>query len=280
MPYTLPSILGFSGAAIAFTLLALGVVGLLSKTVRRTLFGWVSIGNPQLWSILFIGAGLVFGGLAYGSGLLASSSITTAAGIDNDMDEGEISAGAVNIGDCEFLQATEVAPASTNITLRADTSKLNHYYVDVKEDSGAGSVNATLSCPRITDNIRLGQSSVCYAKADSFRSETSTTDSNTYYIVATSSSASKIAGFPWSQTIYLKSGAVATTSDVKEKTELIWAQDAARQTLGVYATLPGATAFGYMNNQTSKDINIYCESQGSDKIVGTLTVTKVAGVGA
>ena len=97
--------------------------------------------------------------------------------------------------------------------------------------------------------------------------------------VATTASASKIAGFPWQQTIYLSdSGSTtvgATTASDREMTNLVFAGGSApdaTQSLGFLITLPGATPFSYLNNQSQGDVQIFCNGAQ----VADLTITKVS----
>lgn len=57
-------VLEMISAGLGAIFLIVGVLGLLSKKVRAVLRG-IPIGNPQLWSIIFLVLGLVTGGSAY-----------------------------------------------------------------------------------------------------------------------------------------------------------------------------------------------------------------------
>lgn len=159
-----------------------------------------------------------------------------------------------------------------------DPNDLSHYNAYVLHNNGTRSLNGSITCTREGDVEQAGRMT-CFVKADSFRSETSTTDSNTYYILATSASASKVTGFPWAQTAYLNDGSVATTASDREKTEVVFTGGStaeAQEDLGYYVTLPGATAWSYLNNLTSNDVSFYCNWGAGDQKVARITVTKVS----
>lgn len=266
---------------IAFIFLLVGLIGLVGKkgvgnSVRGYL-GMIPIGNPKLWAALFIVFGIVFGGIGYATtGFSSLVSKTGTASLVGDNSNNLVSAADI---DCtyNFLNSSTLG-GNSNITFRTDPNNLKLRYADVKESGGAYSINGVLSCDRKTDNIREGQQVTCEIKGQSFRSETSTTDSNTYYITATSTSASKISGYPWAQTAYLADSgtgaAPATSSSDQEVTKLVFAQDEVNQKIGFLFTLPGNTPWSYLNNQSSRNVDIDC----GGKTVGTVVVTKVSGV--
>jgi hypothetical protein len=237
----------------------------------RSVFGIIPIGNPKLWGVIFIVLGLMFGGLAYGwnqiSGLTAGIGTATTIGTTPTTSQ---------LTNCRFQYASASKDAGVaGAVATVDTSDLSHYYYYTKATNGSVSLNGTISCDR-TGDIDKAYATNCWIVSDSFRSESSTTDSNTYYTIATSSTKSKVPGFPWAQTAYLQSGAVATTASDQEVTQIVFTGGSgaiATQQLGYYFTLPGQTAFNYLNNQTSKDVNIYCD--GNQK-VGRITIQKIA----
>lgn len=263
---------------VAFIFLLVGVIGLVGKKSLggsvRSVLGMIPIGNPKLWAAILLIFGFAFGGLTYGlsagQSLFSGVGLGTASGLTGSDVKG-VSAATV---DCTFsgVSATTAAGVA-NISIRSDPNNLKVKYADVKESGGSYSIAGNLSCNRITNDIRQGQQVGCQIVGDTFRSETSTTDSNTYYIVATSTSASKIKGLSWAQTAYLQDNAGASTTSDQEITKLTFAQDEVNQKLGFLFTLPGNTPFGYLNNQSSNNVVISC----GDQTVGTIVVTKVAG---
>jgi hypothetical protein len=264
------------GFAIAGLLaLVIAVIGVLMITKARFfgigpmlngIFGKLSVIVAILLLVVSIGGAIAYVGTLSGGKILQTGSL-----------EPETQPGLTGLS-CVFnsapTEADNVPTAGIGITFVADPQKLNSYKAYVLHNNGTRSINGTVVCTR-TGDINQAVAVSCYAKASSFRSETSTTDSNTYYWVATSASASKVAGFPWAQTIYLNSGAVATTSSDKEKTNLLFTGAGSAQvaqTLGFYVTLPGATPFSYLNNQTQGSVKIYC----NDAEVADLTLVKVS----
>jgi hypothetical protein len=213
------------------------------------------------------------GAYAYGSGLFGGVKLQTGS-------LEPVQAGLTGLS-CVFNSAPSgltstytTDTAVSGMSFVADPASLNHYKAYVLHNNGTRVINGTIVCTR-TGDINQAVAVECYAKASSFRSETSTTDSNTYYWVATSASASKVTGFPWAQTIYLNSGAVATTASDREKTNLLFTGAGSAQvaqTLGFHITLPGATPFSYLDNQSSGDVQIFCN--GAE--VADLTIVKVS----
>jgi hypothetical protein len=211
-----------------------------------------------------------------GSNLLGSASLTD--------EEAVMSAGITGLS-CVFnsapsgLTTTYTADsAASGAYFVADPDSLSHYDAYVLHDNGTRVINGTVSCTRQGDVEKAGRME-CYIKGDAFKSETSTTDSNTYYILATSASASKVAGFPWAQTAYINDGSVATTASDREKTNVVFTGGASAQaveTVGYSLTLPGATPWSYLNNLTSNDVHIFCNYGSGDQEVAKITVTKVS----
>lgn len=264
---------GISSVVLGAILFVAGLLALMKGSIGtsiRGVFGAIPIGTPKLWAVIAVVIGLALGGAGFvwggATGLFHSA--TTASQVNTQ--NGVIATSLLN---CQMNTPTEETTAS-NITFRSDPNDLTHQYADVKYTNGAYSINGSLFCTDTRSDIRQGAAHDCHVEAQSFRSETSTTDSNTYYIVATSTTASQVPGYAWQQNVNLKdegttnSGAV--TTDPKEKASLVFAQDEATQYLGYNVTLPGATVFGYLNNQTSKDVKFVCDG----KTVGTLTITK------
>jgi hypothetical protein len=272
-------IFGFAIAGLLALILA--IVGVLMLT-KINLFGLGptvrSVGGKRFAVIIGIVLLVVSigGAITYVKNLNVGNLLQTGSLTTKELEAG--TAGITGLS-CVFATPTNVAPevAVPGIKFRADPDDLSHYYADVQHVNGTASINGTLSCRR-TGDVNLAGVAQCYAKADSFRSETSTSDANVYYIVATTASASKVAGMPWRQTIYLNDGAVATTASEAEETDLVFVGGSgaeSQEDLGYYLTLPGATAWSYLNNQTSNDVHIYCNFGAGDEQVARLTITKV-----
>jgi hypothetical protein len=261
--------LGIALPTLAAILLIVGVLGLFSKRVRA-IFGMIPFGNPKLWTVIVAVVGLMLGGIAGISGIVSSAGVSTASLTGNS-----VSGAQLPVLEAQMNTPT-VAALGGGVTFRSDPNSVDHQYADVLYTNGTASINGTIKLTRQSSDITPDLSYTCYAKADSFRSQTSTTDSNTYYIVATSATKSLVSGVPWQQTIYLAdkgtTNSAAATTDAKEQTSFDLAQGKSSGYLGYYVTLPGATVFGYLDNQTSNDVRFYCGNQQ----VGDLTITKVA----
>lgn len=267
---------------VAFVLLALGFIAVFGKKSLgnqvRGILGMIPIGNPKLWGAILLILGFMAGGLTYGwgliSGLTGSTSMTASLmGSDQNV------VAPVSLT-CEIASIGTTAGAATqaNITFTQDSTDNNHYTLYIKNvtDATTASINGTISCTRSGD-IEKSASVDCYVKGDSFRNAVSTTDSNVYYILETSASASKVSGMPWQQTAYVKDGAIATTSSDKEKTTVVFTGGAsaqAQETIGFLFKLPGATVFNYLRaDQDPQNVDIVC---GDETM--TVTIVKQAAV--
>lgn len=262
---------------IAFVLGLVGLIGLFGKgslgSMARSLTAWVPVGNPKLWSIVLIVAGLfVFGGFAYGqevvTGLVGK---TSTAGLTPGEDVGVVTSDTLT---CRFDTApTEGTPGTQNITFRADDSKLSNYFVDVKYDSGGHVINGTIYCES-SGPVSVERAHVCYAKSDVFRDQLAS-DSTDYYWVATTNTVSIVPGLPWKQLIDIRdsgtSNTVATASDPDEQTQLVYADGDAYNYLGFNLTLFDTQAeFDQLKNQSQGTVHFVCD--GSD--VATLTIVR------
>jgi hypothetical protein len=261
----------------AFFLLLVGVLAIMGKGVlggyARTITGIIPFGGYKLWSAVFIIAGLALGGIA-GAGALYSNiagSVSTASVVSGTTSASQVP----GVLDTCYLSTISAVGVGSNITFQADTQNLAREVVNVKSDAGAGySINGTLNCklPPNTD-LSVGRSVDCYVTSDSFRNQVNPqTDSNTYYILATSSTKSKVPGYPWAQTAYLNDNAVASTASDSERTSLTFVRDDQQQALGYYFTLPGTTAFLTLQNNTQNNVRVNC----GGKDVYTFAINKLA----
>lgn len=261
----------------AFFLLLIGIFAFMGKGVlggyAKAIAGAIPFGGYKLWAVVFIVVGFIFGGIA-GAGLLwgnVANSVSTAS-----ITTGTTSASQVpGVLDTCYLSTISAVGPSSNITFQADTQNLQREVVNVKSDAGAGfSINGTLNCklPANSD-LSVGRSVDCYVTSDSFRNQVNPqTDSNTYYILGTSSAKSKVPGYPWAQTAYLNDNAVATTSSDSERTSLTFVRDDSQQVLGYYFTLPGTSAFLTLQNNTQNNVHVNC----GGKEVYTFAINKLA----
>lgn len=164
--------------------------------------------------------------------------------------------------------------AASGLYTDDDPNDLSHYTVYVLHNNGTRTINGTVSCTR-TGDINSAASAKCWAVADTFRSQTSTTDSNTYTWVLTNAVKSKISGVPWQQDIHLNDGSAGSASTDAEETYLAFNGGSSaeqQEDLGYFFTLPGATPWSYLNNQSAGDVKIYCDGAQ----VARITVQKVS----
>lgn len=261
---------------IAFVLGLIGLIGLFGKgslgSLARSLTAWVPIGNPKLWSIVLVVAGLfVFGGFAYGQGIVTGLFAgTSTASLGGE----EVPSSVASVLTCRFDTApTEGLPGTQNVTFRADDSNLANYYVDVKYDSGGHHLNGTIYCED-SGPVNIERSHICYAKSDVFRDQLAS-DSTDYYWVATTNSVSIVPGLPWKQLIDIRdsgtSNTVASASDPDEKTTVVLADGEAFTYIGFNMTIFDTQAeFDQLKNQSSGKVHFNCD--GSD--VATLTIVR------
>lgn len=271
-------ILGFAiSGLVAFIFLLVGIVGLLGKkglgNSVRGFLGMIPIGSPKLWSAIILIIGLVAGGFTYGY-----SQVTALAGTASfaSTSADDVAVGDLQLANCR-IGTYGWGPGiggTSNVTFRTDPSDNTHLFADIKNSSGMGDliINGTITCDRVTNNIRDGQQTQCVGKSDSYRNSVSTTDANVYYAVKTSTEKSQVPGYTWAQAIYLNDGSLATTSSKKEVTPWAFSQDVVSDTLGFAFQLQGDTALNYLNAQDSNDVSIVC---GGDKVL-TVTVTKIS----
>ena len=266
--------LEFISGTIAAILLVIGVLSTTKGTLggyAKAITGILPFGNAKLWGIIFITAGLIAGGATVlwsgASNVISGASV---GGLGNA--NPSVSAQSAMIGTCTLSTISYTTAAQGGgITFSADANDLTHETIIVPTSNSSASINGTLSCPSLRSDYRQGVVANCQVQSDSFRSDVSTTDSNTYYILATSTIASKISGYKWAQTAYLNDGSVATTTSDQEATQLVYAQDVAKRSLGFYMTLPGSD-FAKRNNQTSSDVKIVCDDSQEFRFTITKTV--------
>lgn len=260
----------------AFIILIVGVFGLIGKGVlgsyAKAILGAIPIFNAKLWAILFVVIGLSFGAIAGGRMAYdrVKGTITETATF-GEVPSVEISGDML---DCEIAtKSLTTALANGNATWRADKQDRQHYYLDLVNATSVldDSINGTLSCTR-SGSVIEGGAILCHVEGDSFRSEVSTTDSNTYYLFATGTSKSRLSGYTWAQTVYLNDNAVATTSSDQEQTYLTFDDNEAKEDLGFYLTLGGATNLNYLDEQSSLDARIVCNGVTQY----TITATKIS----
>jgi len=271
------SILGW--AITGLTALILFLVGLLGLT------GWTSIGKmirgfgkstlrgfAVFVFAIFLILGIAGGGVMFGfTGIKGLFGVATTASVFQE----EPVVTGIEALDCQVsaVGLTIASAGATGTSVRTDVTNLKNYYVDMPQTNFTATniIYPNITCNR-GGNIRQGVSTTCLAKCGSFKSLTSTTDSNTYYICGTATTRSVVPGYTWQQSVYLADNAIATTSSTKEKIQFVFAQDEATQALNIAITPPGATVGGYLTNNTAIPVIIECDGQE----VSRITINKVA----
>lgn len=168
------------------------------------------------------------------------------------------------------------AQQNANATWRADVNNRQHYFVDVfndtsDEDIFDGQINGTITCTR-SGSLVEGAGITCHIEGDSFKSRTSTTDDNVYYLFTTGTTKSKIDNSVWEQGTYIADNSVATTSSTKEQMIISFDDNEGVEEIGFLGTLGGNTNLNFLDTQDSLDMRVVC---GEDKATAyTITFTK------
>lgn len=260
--------------------LLLVVIGLLFKKGRiANLLGMVGkpVGFKVQMTLLILGVVfLLAGGFGYWSGIVTGFEPAVITGITPGIEMVPLLGAQLTCTMATFGAVEDELFA--NSTFRTDPANNQHYYFDAQNSTVAPAVygqsyNGTLSCRRPASHVGEDGAVDCWAVADTFRSETSTTDSNTYSLVALSTELSKIPGQTYAQTIYLADNALATSSSDKEITTLTFAESEAVEVLGWEFQLAGETNLNYLKENSALNVDFFC---GEDKAkVFTITVMKI-----
>ena len=261
---------------IAGILLPAGILGFLMPQVRAW-FRIIPIGNPKLWSIIFVVVGLIAGGFAYWSGFVGSSTVASITGGNQE----EVISTAL-IDRCDYVAGTDEGAGSA-ISVRADPNSRNNVYLDVDDSlwtanttsTGYNEFNATWTC--IIDKVpATGTEEVIefVTKGDEFKSEVSTTDSANYNLLVTSSTPSTIFSGKYRQTAYVADGAYATTSSTQEYGYVSYTAGEKSSTIGVRIEID-PTSFGTLNNYTIKKVDVSQRVDGTDKNLFNIYVNKL-----
>lgn len=254
--------------------MALGVLIMFVPKVRGFLKA-VPLVSKLPYVIVAIALFLV-GFSAGGIGWYQSTLQGATASITGNAAAGAAVASAAVISDSYWSAAPTGSAAATSenaslVTKSLDVNDDSHYTLFLINATNMGAAIYTANITLQREDVSKAQAITCYAKADTFRSETSTTDTNVYYIVETSTAKSQVEGVPWQQTIYLANGVAAGTGSNKEKVSVTFAEGTAQTILGVYVKLPGDTSFNYLTgSQATPSIRVYCGGQQ----VGVLTFDK------
>lgn len=278
-------ILGITIAGLgAFVLI---IVGLLLFT-KINLFGIGpavrSLGSflgglRMVVGIALVLIGFMAGGVAYATSGLTNlgQGVSTGSIIGQDS-QPDVTAAAHEVT-CKWtkINGVEATINSTAASFTLDSNDNTHYNAYLKNFTSVGgnAINGTLSCTSSRKNIKDGAASTCHVESSSYKSYTSTTDSNTYYILETSTTKSLVPGYPWQQVAYLKDSGTgtseATTTDDQEKTTLVFAQDEVQQYLGLRFDLVGDTQFNYLRANTDpQEVRVICDG----KKVAYVTIVK------
>jgi hypothetical protein len=270
--------MGFISPLIAFILLAIGVLALFTR-FGKSIVGMIPIGNPRLWSVLFIVAGLVFGGITYGTGLWSSatSGISTGSLISDEVQAAAVSSAL--IGRCDYSAST--AGLTGNTTVRASTNENNVVYYDIDKSeygvysgTAGNNISSSFTCIR-EGSAQEAESYELVVKCDEYRSETSTTDTATYNLVTTSSTPSSIWTGKYVQTAYINDGSVATTSSTQEYGFVNYAAGEKSSTVFVYAEPDNKSVFS-LNTGTNKACHFYQRTADGDREIFKTVVNVLA----
>lgn len=244
----------------AFVFLVAGVLGFVVPSVKN-LYRQIPIGNPSLWSIIFIVLGFVFGGLAYAGALIGNADVASAVG-------GASSVSAVSAASLDYCTYTAGQAQAVGVSIRTDTASQNRVFLDVDEslwnanatNTALNEANLTFSCVRSSD-VDKAQAVKVVASGDLFGSEVSVSDSTQYSITERTTVPSVAwAGQAFTRTIYLADGAYASSSSDKELSYLTFAEGTKARTIGVRIEVD-STGYGKLNNYTMKTVQV---SQASD----------------
>ena len=139
-------------------------------------------------------------------------------------------------------------------------------------------INGTFQCYRKGDLGEDGGATIV-ARAEGFRSETSTTDTGTYEILATSTTPSKTWEGEYTQSIHLADGAYASTSSGKERADLTFGEAEKVVSLGFWPVLDTTAWQTHMTNSTTKSVKFYQRMlDGTEKQVAQVNFLKSTAV--
>lgn len=263
----------FISAGIGAVLLAIGILAFIFPKVKGVI-KILPVFNWQIWAVLFIGVGLLTGGIGVYQGYLGTAMAVTGVAVSEVPPVSE----DIGISHCVYSAGTSF---TGNITVRQDTTANNVVYLDVDAsewDTGnhntAGDINVNFTCYREGATSEDG-ASLMIVKGEEFRSETSTSDTNTYNVLETSTRQSQIiSGQGYTQTIYLADNEQASTSSTKEFEYLTFGEGEKALTLSLYGEID-ETNFGYLNDYTMKDVTVYNRLNGADKVVARIVINKL-----
>lgn len=270
MPLAIPAWLAIAGFSI-------GVLGLVFKNaLAKKIAGAFPLVNANLALMILLvvgfiggGAGLIWGSVSGFAGGLDLNTASVAA----DSAEGVL---ATSLTECVYRSGTGL---TGNQTIRTDPSASNRIFIDIDGTEydtylAAGNINVTWSCTRsgATDKAASVRA---VATGETFRAETSTTDSALYAIATQNASSSSVFSGKYKQTVYLNSGSQATASSSQESEFVAFAEGAKKELLGSFVTVD-RTGFQKLNNYTQKTVTISQRTEsGQDSPVAYIVVNKI-----
>lgn len=261
---------------LAVTMTLLGVTGLIFRNKLSNMVA--QVGSPlglKVKTTLMILAiiGIVAGGgsaiVGYATGVMGTASILPQAQQATDMS---------NL-DCRIATVAGMTASttgnSTDASYSADTVDETHYtaYLRNVTAMGSGTITANLSCER-DGNFDKEEAFECWIEGDSFKSDVSTSDMNSYFIIATSNQQSYVEGFPYRQTAYINDNAQATSSTSQERKMIVFSDGDAEQTISTLITLPGDTALNYLKSDTEGGATPSFRVKCNGEQVGYVTIVK------
>jgi len=266
--------------------LIIAVLGLVFRNKLATAIAKINPLLPAKQTLMVIG---VVGILAGGIGWIVSTAQDLAGGLTGGTASiiGQRTTAVQKSSlSCRFVDSvageTEASTAnSTDATYSEDSYDEAHYtaYLENRTDTSmaTGVILANLTCDR-DGNYDMEEAFDCWVESDSFRSDVSTSDTNTYYIIETTNKDSYVDGFPHRQTAQINDNAGATSSSSTERKMIVFADGDAEQKIGIRFTLPGATVFNYLASDklggTTPSVRIFCDGQQK----GYITIVKQADV--
>lgn len=231
------------------------------------------LGINKFWTLLILGVILFMaGGWTWISTSIPAFDVATITGAQEGV--------AMSNLDCKFVDAvsgaTAVSTGNTSISsYSADSYDEAHYtaYLSNGTNMGVGYLVGNLTCER-SGNYDREEAFDCWVECDTYRSDTSTTDTNTYTICETTNKVSYVDGLDDRQTAYIEDNAGAETTSSVERKKIVFADGDAEQKIGFQFKLSGNTNFNYLladtEGGTAPSVRVFCEN----KQQGYVTIVK------
>lgn len=272
-------VLDFIPPMWAGIMLIVGVLGLVFRNKLAVSIAKINPVFPAKTTLMIVGiVGIIAGGIGWITS--TTSGLTDSLGTASITQVEAVPLHGTDITCIHTTRSLSSSEGNLNASFQDDPADRSHYSVSIKNDTGGtpeiydDGINGTLTCSRPASHVGEDGAIGCWVVGEEFRSEISTTDSNTYNVLATSTTKSLIPGVNWATTSYLSDNAVATTASSQEKTILTFAEAEGEEVLGYYLTLAGGTDLERINEQTSLDMKIMCDEDNPVEVF-TITFTKI-----